>query len=340
MPLLAPQIAPGVALMENYLHAAGVTTAAEPGGLPLFYKQQMQILTDEGSPLRFYYIPDGRSLAKKFQGRALLDATEKALLPPEGNVRFLPGHVKLFSDGAMFSQLMQMETGYLDGHQGEWLMEKSIFEQAFRTYWDEGYQIHIHQNGDKGLQRIIDVLSDNLARNPRQDHRTTIVHFGFSSSQQVKALADLGAIVSANPYYTIALAETYSRVGIGPKRAATMVRLGEVVKQGITVSLHSDMPMAPGKPLFLMWAAVNRMTDSGRVYAASQALTPMQALRAVTLDAAYTLRLEDELGSISTGKRADFTILEQHPLEIAKTKIKDIGVAATVVEGKVYAIKK
>ena len=104
-----------------------------------------------------------------------------------------------------------------------------------------------------------------MARNPRYDHRTTVVHFGFSEKEQVEELKDLSALVSANPYYTVALADKRSKSGVSPKRSNEIVRLGDAVKEGISISLHSDMPMAPAQPLFLMWSAVNRTTPSGRV---------------------------------------------------------------------------
>ncbi|MBN7797398.1 amidohydrolase [Parahaliea mediterranea] len=333
------QLRAGLELSARYLHAAGVTTAAEPGGVSGFYPQQIAVLGNTASPFRFYFIPDGRSLALEHRGADLLAATEGVQNGAQGHTAFLPRQVKLFSDGAIFSQLMQMEDGYLDGHKGEWMMDKEVFNSAFRTYWDAGYQIHIHQNGDGGLERVLDALEENMRRNPRRDHRTTIVHFGFSSPRQIDRIARLGAIVSANPYYTVALANQYSDFGIGPERANDMVRLGDVSRAGVPFSLHSDMPMAPAQPLFLMWAAVNRTTFSGRTAGPAQTLTVEQALRAVTLDAAYSLRLESEVGSIEPGKRANFTVLEDSPFQVSPQSIKDIRVWGTVLEGRVQPVE-
>ncbi|MDX1734086.1 MAG: amidohydrolase [Halioglobus sp.] len=337
---LAQGMGPGLVLTELYLHAAGVTTAAEPGGMAGFYEQLTAVLGDPDTPLRFFFIPDGRSLALEFSGAALLEATEAAQVGTGGNTAFLPGQVKLFSDGAMFSQLMQMRGGYLDGHHGEWMMEQDVFKSAFATYWDAGYQIHVHQNGDAGLDLVLDALRDNMRRKPRTDHRTTIVHFGFSAPDQVQELSRLGAIISANPYYPVALGEKYSELGIGPKRARSMVRLADAVKAGIRVSLHSDMPMAPAQPLYLMWAAVNRIGSGGGIIGPQQALTAEQALRAVTLDAAHSLRLEHEIGSIEAGKRADFTVLAENPLTVPKMRIKDIAVLGTVLGGRPFPLHR
>jgi adenine deaminase len=95
------------------------------------------------------------------------------------------------------------------------------------------------------------------------------------------------------------------------------------------------MPMAPADPLFLMWCAVNRLTPSGRVAGPEQRVTAEQALRGVTIEAAYSLKLEDEIGTIAPGKRANLTILAENPLTVPPERIKDIKVWGTVMEGRV-----
>jgi hypothetical protein len=337
LPILAApeRFRAGLELTEAYLHAAGVTLSAEPGGSADFYGMYNAVLGDAATPFRFLFIADGRAMPNAETDSELVAAAAASLPPATARTAPWPKHVKLFSDGAMFSQLMQMQDGYSDGHHGEWLMEPASFARVFRAFWDADYQIHIHQNGDAGLQLVLDTLEANLARYPRADHRTTIVHFGFSTGEQVQRIARLGAIVSANPYYTVALADRYAEVGVGPERADAMVRLGDVARAGVSFSFHSDMPMAPSQPLFLMWTAVNRVTPSGRVAGADQRVSVEDALRAVTIDAAYSLRLEDEIGSITPGKWANFTILEADPFAVDPIAIKDIGVWGTVLEGRV-----
>ena len=217
-------------------------------------------------------------------------------------------------------------------------MEPELFDRAFDAYWEAGYHIHIHQNGDGGLDLVLDALERNMRRNPRADHRTTIVHFGFAREDQVRRIKALGAIVSANPYYVTALSDRYAEIGLGPERADRLVPIGEAARNDISISFHSDMPMAPGQPLFLVWAAVNRTTTSGRVAGPDQRLSVEQALRAVTIDAAYSLEMETEVGSIEPGKLANFTILDADPFEVAPEAIKDIKVLATVLEGMTFPV--
>ena len=117
-----------------------------------------------------------------------------------------------------------------------------------------------------------------------------------------------------------------------------MVRLGDLSRAGISWSLHSDMPMAPGDPLFLMWCAVNRLTTSGLVSDASQKVTAKEALAGVTSAAAYSWMMEDEIGTIAPGYRANLTVLDQNPLTVDPMDIRNITVLGTMMEGRVMPV--
>lgn len=258
-----------------------------------------------------------------------------------GKVRLLPKQVKLFADGAIISQLMQMREPYLDDdghpdlcHHGEWMMQPDIFRAFASAYWEAGWQLHIHVNGDAGLDLVLDTIERCMADRPRNDHRTVIVHFANSTEKQVDRIARLGCIVSANSYYPVGFADRYREHGLGPQRADSMVRAASVLSRGIPLSFHSDLPMGPAAPLTLAWCGVNRQTPSGRTAAPEQRISVHDALRAVTIEAAYSWRMEDEIGSITPGKRANFTILAEDPYEIDPLLLKDIEVLGTVYEGR------
>jgi hypothetical protein len=334
------RLAAGLDLTRDYLHRSGVTLACEPGGIvskPL-QEAQNKVLGAADSPFRMCYMPDGKSLAQAHIDGDLIGQTQAVLSWGEGRTAYLPGQVKLFADGAIYSQLMQMTEPYTDGHKGEWIMEPALFDRAFDVYWDAGYQIHIHQNGDEGLDLVLDALERGMRRGPRSDHRTTIQHFGFARPDQVLRIRALGAIISANPHYVTALSDRYAEIGLGPERADRLVPLGDAAREAIPTSFHSDMPMAPGQPLFLVWAAVNRTTTSGRVAGPDQRLDIEQALRAVTIDAAHSIRMEHEVGSIAPGKLANFTVLDADPFDVEPSALKDIRVLATVSEGQVFPV--
>lgn len=323
----------------NYLHKNGITLIANPGVMPNRDLQNAKnfIFGGKKTPFKSYFIPNGMYLSSVYKDEELIRGTEEILNWGEGKVEFLSKHIKLFIDGAMYSQNMIMRDGYLDGHKGVWLMDKKRFKEVFKIYWDAGYQIHIHQNGDGGLDHLLDVLEENIERNPRNDHRTTIVHFGYSRSDQIPRLKKLGAIVSANPYYVTVLSDLYSKFGVGAYRSQEMVRLGEVSKNNILFSLHSDMPMAPASPLVLIDSAVNRINMAGKIAGPKQRINVVQALESVTKNSAYILGVEKNYGTISEGKYANITLLDKNPLIVKKENLKEINVVGTIIEGQYFS---
>jgi predicted amidohydrolase YtcJ len=347
MPKLLPAIATpdrlrrGLEFVMGYYHANGVTLGCEPGGLfskPL-QDAQNAVLSRPSSPFRFFFIPDGKSIIAAFPDTAISE-TEKVLAWGEGMTAMVPRAIKLFADGAIYSLAMQLRDPYIGEGHGEWIMPPDVFARAFRVYWDAGYQIHVHVNGDAGLDMVLDNVEMNMRRRPRHDHRTLAIHLAVSQKEQVERMKRLGVIVSANLYYVRALADAYGQKGLGPERADNMVRLGDIERAGVPYSLHSDMPMAPGQPLFLMHCAVNRTTESGRVAAPDQRASRLAALQGITLNAAHSLRMDGEVGSIVPGKLANFSVLEENPLTVDATRIKDIAVWGTVHEGRVLPVRR
>jgi len=125
------------------------------------------------------------------------------------------------------------------------------------------------------------------------------------------------------------------KTSLGDDRAASATRLGNLVREGVVTSMHSDSPVTAPLPLSHVWFAVTRSElYSGSREAPAEKVTPYQALRMVTIDAAYTLGVEDTVGSIEPGKFADFTVLAEDPQTAAPHHIKDIKVIATVLGGK------
>jgi predicted amidohydrolase YtcJ len=248
-------------------------------------------------------------------------------------------HIKLFSDGAFFSQLAQMqEPGYIDGHHGEWLAAPEELERHISAYWHAGYQIHVHVTGDLGLELTLDILQKMQEEKPRFNHGFTFEHFGFSTPEQIRRIKALGAQVSANVYYLHELSDSYAKSGIGYERASQMARIGSCFAAGINTTVHSDFTMAPAEPLNSMWVAVNRISHEDQVMGAAEKLTQQQALEAITINAAHTIGMADITGSLRAGKRADFTVLDDDPLICDPMALRDIGICATVFEGRVYPI--
>jgi hypothetical protein len=349
--LTPERLSHGLRQMVAYLHQNGVTAFNEPGIVWAAepFDLYQQILGADDTPMLSTFLVDARSQAEAGMDPvdAVADAERQVAIAPEGKVSLVADQVKLFADGAIISQLMQMRDGYVDGdgapdpdHVGEWLMPPDVLGRFARVYWDAGWQLHIHVNGDLGLDVVLDVLESCMVARPRADHRSVIVHFANSTEEQVDRIGRLGAIVSANPYYPSGFADKYAERGLGPDRADSMVRSASVLARSIPLSFHSDLPMGPAEPLKLVWCAVNRTTQSGRVAAPEQRISIDDALRAVTIEAAYSWRREHDLGSIAPGKIANFTVLADDPRLVEPTDLDKIRVVGTVFEGRWFPVER
>ena len=313
----------------------------------VWQRSYQEILGHDDVPFESTFMVQARTqpLRELSPEQFVSDASSQVELGSGTKVRMIDHHVKLFADGAIISQLMQMKEPYLDRdgnpdphHRGEWLMEPDQLKIVFDTYWDAEWQIHIHVNGDLGLEVLLNIIEEAQRRKPRDDHRTVIVHFANSTEDQVNKIAQLGAIVSANPYYPVGFADKYSEWGLGPERADVMVRSASVLRRGIPLSFHSDLPMCPSDPMLMAAYGVNRTTPSGRVAGPEQRIEIHDALRAVTIEAAYSWRREHELGSIEVGKIANLTALDSDPYDSDPKLIGQIPIRATVFAGRVFDV--
>jgi predicted amidohydrolase YtcJ len=329
--------------MQNFLqmmHRGGVTTALDMGtgvfGNPA---QEIALIrhTAEGTqaPARIVMTP----IITDFLGRGKTPPEAQAEIEQwraESSHRVkLENHFKLMMDGAIFSGLAQMgPPGYLDGHEGQWMAPLAVTTDWARHFWQAGYQIHAHTNGDKSAAAFIDLLRTLQSEHPRPDHRMTLEHYAYATEDQNRQLAALGALVSANPYYHYMLSDMYSEKWLGPDRGHQMVRLGSLERLGVPFAFHSDSPMAPLSPLTLAWTAANRVTINGNLNAPAERVSLHAALRAITVDAAWVMGWEDQVGSIRAGKKADFTVLGQDPYQVGARGLKDIPVLGVVFEGE------
>lgn len=245
--------------------------------------------------------------------------------------------IKFFSDDAYLSNLMKLESpAYTDWHHGIMFYPTAeALAKAIEPWWKAGFAVHVHSNGNAGILNAVNALQILQDDKPRFDHRFTFEHLGLPNSMMVRKIKALGAIASVNPSYF------YTRAGIqesalGSDRAAYATRVGDLVREGVVVALHSDNPVGQPLPLTEVWAVVNRQNlyTGDRKWAPAEAVTTEQAMRMVTIDAAYVIGMEDLIGSIEPGKFADFTILAEDPVETAKEKIKDIPIVGTVLGGR------
>ena len=308
----------GLAMLSEIIHRGGLTTVAEQG-FPQFQPLAELLMLHlemrgDDTPYRYALVPNAMFLLRKHGDAAEAERAAAGLLRwSTDRVRILR-HVKYYADGAIFSQLMQMREPYLDGHHGEWMMTPEQQAAVLEAFWPRGWDVHIHVNGDAGLDLVLDQIEAVKRKHPGSaDQRVILEHYGFAREDQHSRVRRLGVAVSNNAYYTHELSPIYAEHGLGAERAANISPLGALARAGVRISFHSDFPMAPAEPLLLASVAVNRIGSDGRVWGEDQRLSLDLALRAITIEAAYSLGLEGEIGSIEVGKRADFTILERDP---------------------------
>ena len=348
---LVPRIAPWLLNPERYkkgledmttlVRKNGVTTIAEQGFPASDFKMEYALLKQEMAkkpPYDVYNVLNGTQLygAHGKSNEKAWEWMEGASKYDTKNIYMLPKQVKLYADGAIYSLAMQMKDGYKDGFKGQWMTPPTLFEQQMNFYWDKGYKINIHANGDLGIQLCLDITRKMIKRNPRKDHRLTLHHVGYFTDKQADEMKELGIEASANPYYLWALADKYSKYGLGEERATNMVHMKSLKDRGIHFSLHSDFGMAPLEPLTLAWTAVNRMTSEHTLVSQDERIDAYTAMQGITIEAARTLNLEDEIGSIKVGKTANFTVLKENPLKVKPMHIKDIGIVGVIYHGKNY----
>jgi predicted amidohydrolase YtcJ len=156
-----------------------------------------------------------------------------------------------------------MKEPFLDGSRGQWMTNPDDITDTMDQYWKSGFQIHVHTNGDKAMQVVIDNVKRLQKGHQRPDHKTTIEHAGYFTQDQADDLAKLGCFVSAQPFYYYALTDIYSKFGLGKEKAALISPLKWLTDRNIPTALHSDFTMAPAKPLMQIWVAVNRISVNG-----------------------------------------------------------------------------
>jgi predicted amidohydrolase YtcJ len=244
----------------------------------------------------------------------------------------------MFLDGSYQAMSLRVNfPGYLDGGNGlrgdvPW----SDVPARMLPYWKRGIQIHVHANGDEAIDAALGALTELQRRHPRFDHRFTIEHYLISSTAQARRLAVLGGLASVLVYYVYHRSQLQSGQGLGPDRAEATARLGSLEREGVIFALHSDYAFAllPISPLTAAWIAVTRHgADEETIQASGERISLERALKAITVDAAYVLGMEQEIGSIEVGKRADFAVLGDDPLTTDIAQLRNIDVWGTVLDG-------
>jgi len=249
------------------------------------------------------------------------------------------GAVKVVVDGSIqgFSARLK-PPGYFNGApNGLWYIAPEQLREIFERALAAGVQVHSHTNGDEATELVLDTLDSALRKTPSPDHRFTLQHCQLASAAQFRRMRSLGMCVNLFPNHHFYWGDQHYALTVGPERAERMNACATALANGIPLAIHSDAPVTPLGPLFTAWCAVNRLTASGRRLGTEERISIGDALRTITLGAAYTLGLDNEVGSIECGKCADFAVLEDDPTEIGGERLKDVRIWGTVSGGRIFA---
>lgn len=249
------------------------------------------------------------------------------------------GPVKLMTDGSIQGYTARLKWPYYhDGSpNGIWNAPPQQLKEIVHHYHQAGIQLHIHCNGDEAVELMLDAIEEAQELWPRFDHRHTLQHCQIMDHAQLRRAARLGVCLNIFANHLYYWGDIHRSRTLGFERCQRLEPLASTRRLDIPLAIHSDAPVTPLGPLFTAWCAVMRRSASGVQLGEQEKLTVPQALEAITLGAAYTLRLDHLVGSLEIGKLADITVLEEDPLACEPNHLKDIRVKATVLGGEVHA---
>ncbi|WP_219627777.1 amidohydrolase [Stenotrophomonas maltophilia] len=264
------------------------------------------------------------------------DWIKRGIKPGDGDDRFRLTGIKFWSDGSNQAQTGYQRQNYLGSDKRGALnyTEAQLIAGVQRAH-DLGWQVGIHANGDAAIDTTLNVYQAVLAKTARTDHRHRIEHCSVLHPEQIARLADLQVSPSFLIGHVFYWGKAFRDNILGPQRAAFYDPCRSALNGGLRISLHSDFNVTTIEPLRYIDNAVNRrMRDGGEVLNPEECISVEQALRAVTIDAAWQCRVDDIVGSLEHGKYADMVILDRDPLKIDPARVLDLKVMETWLQGE------
>lgn len=258
--------------------------------------------------------------------------------------------IKLWADGSPWVGTIAASFPYLDnettrqaqipiGPGGEDMMNytRAELDQVLAKYAPQGWQFAFHVNGDVGLDIVLDAYEHALVGNNLMgtDHRWRVEHVGACRGDQFDRAASLGVGISLGVFQFIYWGDLLDGTMFPTEIGSNWMRWGDAVKSGAVFSFHNDGSVSPPNVLLNVQTAITRMTSSGIVRGAEQIISLDNALKAQTINAAHMLHRDDQVGSISVGKLADFVELSMDPYLADPTRLaREVKVTGTWLGGR------
>nr|WP_240275065.1 amidohydrolase family protein [Mycobacterium ulcerans] len=248
--------------------------------------------------------------------------------------------MKITLDGSPQGRTAFFTTPYLaDGPGGEknWSGELPFSQETvngwFKRVYDLGLPLNIHANGDGAIDVLLAAHEYAAADDPTKDRHTTVIHSQFVRRDQLAKYVEYNLIPSLFTEHAFYFGDTHVRLR-GKEQAHFLSPMRAAIDMGLRPTNHTDFNVTPLDQMFVLWTAVNRVSRSGEVIGADQRVTALEALKAITINAAYQYSEEQSKGSITVGKLADLVIVDNNPLTVDPMKLKDIAVLETIKEGR------
>ncbi|MEH6578129.1 MAG: amidohydrolase [Amphritea sp.] len=314
-------------------YASNGITTAQSGGVGLSLTRALYWASQFGQlPFRLVVFPKHQDF-----GRQLLNGElDRSDFDSE---RFYLGPVKLIADGSVQGRTAFLREPFYQNtledpdYRGFAAIDPSQLNSTVMAYHQAGFQLAIHGNGDAGIDTILRAFEAAQQAFPVDDPRLILVHAQMARNDQLERMQQLGITPSFFPSHTYFWGDQHLARFMGPIRGAVMSPTGSARDIGLKFSVHTDAPVTPIDPMQLLWSTVNRESSSGQLIGAEQRISVIQALRAMTIDAAWQVFQEHNRGSIERGKFADLVILSGNPLENPRD-IRQLNVLETIVAGK------
>jgi predicted amidohydrolase YtcJ len=256
------------------------------------------------------------------------------------------GGVKITIDGSPQGKTAFFTTPYLIGGpsgeqnwRGQLTFPEETVKQMVQRVYDLGVPLNLHANGDAAIDVFLKAHEFAAAGDLYKDRRVTLIHAQFVRPDQLDKLVRYMVIPSLYTLHTYYFAEAHI-ANRGREQASLISPMRAAIDRGLRPTNHTDFIVAPLDQMFMMWSAVNRVSRGGQVIGPDQRVSPLEALKAMTINVAHQYGEAASKGSLQVGKLADLVILSQNPLKVNPLKIKDIKVLETIKEGKfIYAAR-
>ena len=252
------------------------------------------------------------------------------------------GIIKIMLDGSIQGFTARVKWPYYynapedAAENGIWIVPPETVADMVLAYHRKGLTVHCHCNGDQATQLFVDAVEYALEQHPRWDHRHTVQHCQMTTIAQYRKMNALGMSANIFSNHIWYWGDQHRDFTQGPERGARMDACATALREGVPFSIHSDSPVTPMGHLHTAWCAVNRITPSGDVLGEHERISVHDAMEAITIGGAHQIKMDHLVGSIESGKMADFAILEEDPYEVDPVRLKDIRVWGTVVGGTAF----